>query len=59
MVISMFFISVDIYQYILGSFEIVGGLKASRLTHNIEIFSDFDQNESHFLVLHREYMVYQ
>ena len=31
MVISMYFISVDIYQYILGSFEIVRGLKAPRL----------------------------
>ena len=57
MVISMCFISVDIYQYILGSFEIVGGLKAPRLTHNMEIVSDFEQNESHILVLHREYMV--
>ena len=53
----MCFISVDIQQYILCSFEIVGGLKAPRLTQNMEIFSDFDQNDSHFLVLHREYMV--
>ena len=57
MVISMFFISADICQYILCSFEIVRGLKAPRLTQNMEIFSDFDQNDSHFLVLHREYMV--
>ena len=57
MVTSMCFISVDIYQYILGSFEIVEGLKAPDLSHNMEIFSDFDQNESHFLILHREYMV--
>ena len=31
MVTSLCFISVDIYQYILGSFEIVGGLKAPDL----------------------------
>ena len=36
----MCFISVDIYQYILGSFEIVRGMKAPILTHNMEIFSD-------------------
>ena len=53
----MCFISVDIYQYILCSFEIVRGLKAPRLTHNMEIVSDFDQNESHFRVLLREYMI--
>ena len=41
----------------LGSFEIVRGLKAPRLTQNMEIFSDFDQNNSHIIVLHREYMV--
>ena len=57
MVISMCFISVDIYQYIVGSFEIVRGLKAPILTQHMEIFSDFDQNDSHFIVLHRKYMV--
>ena len=57
MVISMCFISVDIYQYILGSFEFVRGLNAPILTHNMEIFSDVDQKDSHFLVLHRDHMV--
>ena len=45
MVISMCFISVDMQQYILGSFEMVGGLKAPRLTQNMDIFSDFDKND--------------
>ena len=53
----MRFISADIKQYILRSFEIVRGLKAPKLTKNMEIFSDFEQNDWHFLVLHREYMV--
>ena len=57
MVISMCFIRIDILQYILGRFKIVRGLKAPKLTQNMEIFSDFDQNESHVLVLHRQYMV--
>ena len=57
MVISMCFIRIDIFQYILGRFKIVNGLKAHKLTQNMEIFSDFDQNESHVLVLHRQYMV--
>ena len=30
----------------VGSFEIVRGLKAPKLTQNMEIFSDFDQNYS-------------
>ena len=42
---SMRFISADVYQYILGSFEIVSGLKAPKLIQNMEIFSDFDQND--------------
>ena len=57
MVISMSFIRIDILQYILGRFKMVRGLKAPKLTQNMEIFSDFDQNESHVLVLHRQYMV--
>ena len=57
MVISMCFIRIDILQYILSRFKIVSGLKAPKLTQNMEIFSDFDQNESHVLVLHRQYMV--
>ena len=42
---SMRFISADVYQYILGSFEIVRGLKAPKLTKHMEIFSDFDLND--------------
>ena len=57
MVISMCFIRIDILQYMLGRFKIVGGLKAPKLTQNMEIFNDLDQKHSHFLVLHREYMV--
>ena len=57
MVISMCFIIIDILQYILGRFKMVRGLKAPKLTQNMEIFSGFDQNESHVLVLHRQYMV--
>ena len=53
----MCFIIVDMYQYILGSFEIVRGLKAPISTQHMEIFSDFDQKDSHFLVLHRDRMV--
>ena len=56
MVISMCFIRIDILQYIFGRFKIVRGLKAPKLTQNMEIFRDFDQNESHFLVLHCQYM---
>ena len=52
----MCFIRIDILQYILGRFKIVRGLKAPKLTQNMEIFRDFDQNESHFLVLHCQYM---
>ena len=36
-------------QYIVGSFEIVRGLKPPRLTKNMEIFSDFDQT-THILL---------
>ena len=57
MVISMRFIRIDMLQYILGRFKIVRGLEAPKLTQNMDIFSDFDQNESHVLVLHRQYMV--
>ena len=57
MAISMCLIRIDILQYILGRFKIVSGLKAPKLTQNMEIFRDFDQNESHVLVLHRQYMV--
>ena len=33
---SMRFISADVYQYIVGSFEIVRGSKAPKLTKNME-----------------------
>ena len=46
-----------IQQYILGSFKIVSGSKAPKWTQIMEIFSDFDQNHSHFPVLHHQYMV--
>ena len=50
MVISIDINSVGIYKYILGDLKFVGGLRVHKCTQNVELFSDFDQNEAHFLI---------
>ena len=53
----MQFNSIDIYKYISGDLKLVGGLWVHTCTLNIDVFSDFDQNEAKFRIRYHKYMV--
>ena len=53
----MQFNSIDIYKYILGDLKLVGGLWVHTCTPNVDVFSDFDQNEANFLIRYHKYML--
>ena len=53
----MQFNSIDIYKYISADLKLVGGLWVHTCTPNIDVFSDFDQNEAKFLIRYHKYMV--
>ena len=57
MVISMHFNSIDMSKYILGDLKLVWGLRVHKCTQNVDVYSDFDQNEAHFLIRYHTYMV--
>ena len=57
MVISMHFNSIDMYKYILGDLKLVWGLRVHKCTQHVDVYSDFDKNETHFLIRCDKYMV--
>ena len=49
--------SIDIYKCILGDLKLVGGLWVHTCTPNVDVFSDFDQNEANFLIRYHKHML--
>ena len=49
--------SIDIYKLFFGDFILVWGLRVHTCTKHVDILSDFDQNEAHFLIRYHTYML--
>ena len=41
----------------LGDLKLAWGLRVDKCTKNVDVYSDFDQNEAHFLIRYHKYMV--
>ena len=53
----MQFNSIDIKKKNSGDLKLVGGLWVHTCTRNVDVFSDFDQNEAIFLIRYHKYML--
>ena len=53
----MHFNSIDMYKYMLGDLKLVWGLRVHKCTKDVDVYSDFDQNEAHFRIRCNTYMI--